>query len=322
VRKNEATGPMVSLLSPKSKGAQSRGADPFHLAPQGHAIDVHGDFDEVDQPRQKKAATKPPAQSGALRVLQCAAEERLPSKSSRSSGPYSGSRSKKQQPGKTDTQEERRLQVLELIRRQKKYESHCKRQQRREARDLGDQFPDEEDERRRQVKELKSWLKQKDEQDLLKKGYPMEKIEEDRRERQLVKAASKGYAMDKLYQDLKDSRERRSQIGDQKRQFVAMNRAAPMPLPEQVVHRHVHHHVHSHREAGDDDEYDEDMMMTDPGHMHRGDAQMMMSASMGDLRGGGSQVPTAGMPWRPLVHSASAGQTQQGFPMPPVGGRR
>lgn len=210
----------------------------------------------------------------------------------------------------SDNQDDRRKQVIELMRRQKKHESHLKRQQRHEAKQLGTGQLCEDEERRRKVKELKRWLKQKDQEELLRReeANPMEK---------LLKAASKGHPMGKLEQDHREMRERRALIADQKRQLLDMSRA-PMQLPQRVLHRHIHHHDHSHHKS---DSYDQ-MMQTAPIGMRGGNGIMMQSASAGELSGGGSGAPTMGMPWRPMVHAASTGQIPAyGVTMPRFSGQ-
>lgn len=147
------------------------------------------------------------------------------------------------------------------------------------------------DERRQKVRELKKWLAKKEEEEAErnKEMTPMDK---------LIKAASKSpISMDKLEQDHMEMRERRSCIADQKRTAMAMNMAATQ-LPQRVLHRHVHHHVHYHDGASDDEAVSQNHFMPPIG------GGMGQSASAGNLR---STAPATGMPWRPLVHSASAG---------------
>jgi hypothetical protein len=179
----------------------------------------------------------------------------------------------------------RKQKVEELVRRQKKHAARRKKQQKLEAKKLGrsaspGHFSD--DERRQKVRQLKEWLKRKEEKEaaMQQEMSPMEKLEKV--------AAKCDYSMDQLEQDHLETRERRMRIAEQKRTTMAKHGAAVTMPPQRVLHRHVHHHVHYHDGVDSGDDADS----------RRG---MIRSASAGQL----SSAATTGMPWRPLVHSAS-----------------
>lgn len=275
--------------------------------------------------------TPPREQPNALQVLQEAAVEHLVNKSSlQSTAPRKNlvDTNASFQAVKTNVQssedltdadkekvladiiEERRRKVEELVRRQKKHAAKRRKEQQREAEKLGQtpagQFFEEEN-RRRKVRELKTWLKGKNAETQMNSETQMRKTEVGSMDK-LLKAASKApYTMDKLERDTRDMRERRARIADEKRTALAQSSATMKPADRQL-HRHVHHHVHYHDE---DEAGDQTIQNHLPPAMYPGKMGMHQSASAFDIRmasfGAQSQVVTQGMPWRPLVHSASAG---------------
>lgn len=82
---------------------------------------------------------------------------------------------------------------------------------------------------------------------------------------------------------------------EKRRHMMAMTMASIQEQRQRVMHRHVHHHVHYHDGAPAPDEADGQLV---------GVPMPSQSASAVDLR---STAPAMGEPWRPLVHSASAG---------------
>jgi len=191
-----------------------------------------------------------------------------------------------------DIQETRKKKIEELIKRQKKHAAKRKKDQKKESKKLGKSGDASisDDERKQKVRELKKWLKKKEMQEAEKNRElsPMEILEQ--------KASKSSLNLEGLEQDHLEMRERRNDIAEGKRQFMASRMAQTVP-PSRVLHRHVHHHVHYHDGAEDAD-----------GNQMGG---MRQSASAASLP---ATAPAMGMPWRPLVHSASAGGVGQGDP--------
>lgn len=199
-----------------------------------------------------------------------------------------------------DLQDERRRKVEELIRRQKKHAAKRKQEQKLEAEKLGQnsggQFFEDEN-RRRKVRELKRWLKKKEAEEQARAYMsPLDK----------AKAA---LAEDPHFAKLKQVKEeflyRRADIQESRLKAMGIQ-MDPVKNPSRVLHRHVHHHVHYHDGVSDD----EQSGTTSPQlpMMKHSASDGAFRTHPGQVLGSGSQVPTASMPWRPLIHSASAGQ--------------
>mmetsp|Transcript_124768 Transcript_124768/g.216353 ORF Transcript_124768/g.216353 Transcript_124768/m.216353 type:complete len:1232 (-) Transcript_124768:44-3739(-) len=280
---------------------------------------------ETDKPAEKPPEPEPPKPPppSALQVLQ-ASHAGLPGEAPNSvSMPGKpGQLSEAELAGLTEEQRieyERQMKVAELVRRQEKHAARRHKEKLREVERLQqDGTPQDkiaEEHRRRKAKELKRLLKRLEEENLGDKAQrpgmkdvmgKLQHIED----------------LEKIEQQHQEMRERRLQIAEQRRRKVAEH-VSPSPTmttmstmgmtksSDRVLHRHVHHHVHYH------DGIDDPSATMSPGRFGTG-----QSASAIDLRasgGLGSRAPTEGMPWRPLVHSSSAGaigmgQTRAGLP--------
>lgn len=181
-------------------------------------------------------------------------------------------------------QEQRRQKVHELVRRQKQHVSDHQMQQVQESKVLGAIMAgsaEEEEQRRQKIKELKHWLKTK-EQDISRTG--------DARD-QGDRGAGKGHSLHKLEQAHMEMRDRRARIGEKKRDMMPKS----FSQPQGVTLRHVHHHVHYHdRTCGSEERL--------PGFAEVGGMVMMPSGSVGML-GSTSQ---ASMQKPLLVQSAAS----------------
>jgi len=193
-----------------------------------------------------------------------------------------------------DIQEDRRRKVEDLMRRQKRHAAKRRKEQVREAKRFGKtsssgQFSD--DERKMKVRQLKDWLKKREEKEPQQQQMsPMDKL--------MQLAAKAPGDLDKLEQTNADFRNRRANVQEKRREAIAQSMAALSgQKQDRVLHRHVHHHVHYHDGADSGEDIDGTPFTPPSGGLRH-------TASAGFIP---SAASTNSMPWRPLVHSASAG---------------
>jgi len=174
-----------------------------------------------------------------------------------------------------DMADERQRKVEELMRRQKKHAAKRRKEQARVSKKMGQSFQSgdvSDEERKRKVRQLKSWLKKREE-------------DEEKQQGEMT-------TMDRLEQTNLGTGDRRAHTAEQRRTVIAAT-MCDLHMCPRMLHRHVHHHVHYHDGASDEDA--EGMPWTPEGGMRQ-------SASAGDIRSASTT-----MAMRPLGHSSSAG---------------
>jgi len=187
-----------------------------------------------------------------------------------------------------DIEETRRLKVEELVRRQKKHAAQRRKEQQRIAKRLGNAIDvkGSDEERKQKVKELKKWLKEKDE------------AGEKPQQRDLD-------IMDRL-------------IADRRRTALAKSMAA-LPIPQRVLHRHVHHHVHCRDGASTADNGNMGMRQVSSAADFRSQPmqgqRLVNSASAGQMHGSG--MNPSGFDFTAQAGAAWPAQYLQGVVVPP-----
>lgn len=221
-----------------------------------------------------------------------------------------------------DLDEQRRLKVEELVRRQQKHAAKKRREQGLEALSASDGFAAQEHTRQK-VKELKRWLKKKEEAARAKRAREAGLMAE-MHSKELMKQS-----VEKIEVLKAGERERRSRVAEQRQQKFEMAMSSGKQH-QGVMHRHVHHHMHYHEGEGDGAYSMVPQMGTMGPQDHPGSYDMQLPALSGkvvsnrratslvDLRKPSWQEPPRGLvpgghqrteaySFWPLVHSASAG---------------